>query len=80
MKYFIYERIPINNLIIPSDIYKEDLLEFDVDRGKDNKIIKEKRSVIWANAEELVQAIVDKLQIVGGYQIKVMKDGGQSFF
>jgi hypothetical protein len=50
---------------------KEKVLEFDV--GGE---CKETRSVIWADAEELVKAVVDKRKEIGKPEIKLMADGG----
>ena len=61
-------------------VYKTKILDFDTE----DKRGKEKRPVIYANAEELVEAALDKRNLEGNYVInyviKVMADGGQGFF
>lgn len=68
-------------------LYKVDSLEFDVTPQKNDKIqnkknvvIREKRPVVWADTEKLIETIIDKRKIIGNYEVKVMADGGQSFF
>ncbi|CAH1109213.1 unnamed protein product [Psylliodes chrysocephalus] len=58
------------------DIYHQDQVEFDVE----NSGAKEKRTVIWANAEELIESVIEKRKLEGFYLIKIMADGGQGFF
>lgn len=41
---------------------------------------KELRPVVWADATELVDAVVNSREIVGYYAVKLMADGGQKFF
>ena len=41
---------------------------------------KEKRPVIWTNAEKIVESVLEKRNFVDNYTIKVMADGGQAFF
>ena len=41
---------------------------------------KEKRPVIWTNAEKIVEYVLEKQNFVDNYTIKVMADGGQGFF
>lgn len=55
--------------------YKSDFLLFDIEKKK----IKEKRPVIWADAETLVETVIEERNLIGGYTIKVMADGGQGF-
>ena len=38
-----------------------------------------KRPVIWADAEQLLEAVFTGRQIIGNYTVKVMVDGGQGF-
>ena len=47
------------------------IFEFEVDKNKF-----EKRPVIFANAEDLLETIIEKRNLVGNYIIKVMADGG----
>lgn len=58
------------------DFYKQGTFEFDVD----NSVVKQKRPVVWANAEELVEAVIGKRNLTGYYIIKLMADGGRVFF
>lgn len=58
------------------DNYEISTLEFDTKNTKG----KEKRPVIWTNAEKIVTSILEKRNLVGNYTIKVMADGGQGFF
>ena len=58
-----------------SDIYNEQWLEFDAEGDK-----KEIRPVVWADAETLLDAVIDKRNLCGYYVIKLMADGGQGFF
>lgn len=58
-------------------LYKEGVFDFDI--GK-NKMEKEKRPVVWADAEELLNAILEERGETGNVLIKVMADGGQGFF
>ena len=38
------------------------------------------RPVVWADAEKLIETVLDKRYFVGDYLVKVMADGGQGFF
>ena len=58
------------------DNYEISTLEFDTKNTK----VKEKRPVIWTNAEKIVESVLEKRNFVGNYTIKVMADGGQGFF
>lgn len=57
------------------DVYQTSLAYFDTDSGG-----KQERPVVWANAEQLVEAVVTKRNLIGNYKIKIMADGGQGFF
>lgn len=61
---------------ILKDIYKLDSAEFDIDAGG----IKKKRPIVYANASELLDAIIDKREMIGYVSVKLMADGGQDFF
>lgn len=55
-------------------LYKVDTMEFDTkNSGRD------KRSVVWGNAEELIEEVLDRRDYVGNYVVKVTADGGQNF-
>lgn len=56
--------------------YKSNVLKFDVEKSN----LKEDRTVIWADAEELLEAVIDERNLIGNYVVKVMADGGQGFF
>lgn len=71
-----YEAQMAKNSKILEDIYKEEVLEFDVK----NCVIKKKRPVIYADAEELLDCIITKRNFIGNVNVKVMADGGQGFF
>ncbi|CAH1107748.1 unnamed protein product [Psylliodes chrysocephalus] len=58
------------------EIYHNSMLEFDIEGSK----AKEQRPVIWANASELLDAVVEKRIIIGNVVVKIMADGGQGFF
>lgn len=55
-------------------IYKNGDFEFDV-----GKTTKEKRPVVWADAEELVEKVLEEREHVGNHFVKVMADGGKGF-
>ena len=55
------------------DIYKLDSAEFDIDAGG----IKEKRPIVYLNASELLDAIIEKQKMIGNVYIKLMVDGGR---
>lgn len=42
--------------------------------------LKQRRPVVWANAEEILNTVIDKRGLIGNYLVKVMADGGQGFF
>ncbi|CAH0554824.1 unnamed protein product [Brassicogethes aeneus] len=56
--------------------YKCAELEFDVSDCKE----KQKRKVIYADAESILEAVITHRQLIGSPKIKVMADGGQGFF
>lgn len=58
------------------DVYYNSMLNFDIEGSKP----KEQRPVIWANASELLDAVVEKRNIIGNVVVKIMADGGQGFF
>lgn len=60
------------------EIYKIGFSDFEVKKG--NTSVRARRPVIYADAEEIVEKILEKRQFVGNYLIKVMADGGQGFF
>lgn len=47
---------------------------------KKNGDTKKKRPVVWANAEELLEFVLQERQVIGYYIVKIMADGGQGFF
>lgn len=56
--------------------YKDAIYEFDV-TGSEKR---QKRPVVWADAEELLQFIVEERRIQNNFVVKAMIDGGQNFF
>ena len=58
------------------DNYEISIFEFDTK----NTSGKEKRPVIWTNAEKIVESVLEKRNFVDNYTIKVLADGGQGFF
>jgi hypothetical protein len=58
------------------NLYKNYICEFDVEDKKE----KENRTVVWADAEELLEAVLQERKETGSSVIKVMADGGQGFF
>lgn len=60
---------------ILKDVYKLETLEFEC-KGKK----KCKRPVVFADAEELLDAVVVERKFEGDVLVKVMADGGQGFF
>ena len=58
------------------DLYTGGFYEFDIEQSS----VKHKRPVIWADAEQLLEAVLTGSQIIGNYTVKVMADGGQGFF
>ncbi|CAH1106006.1 unnamed protein product [Psylliodes chrysocephalus] len=42
--------------------------------------VKQKRPVIWGNAEEILDTVISKRNLIGNYLFKIMADGGQGFF
>lgn len=58
-----------------ADIYDHGIYEFDVTDSK----LKSQRPVIWADAEKLLDAVLQKRNVIGKYSVKVMADGGQGF-
>lgn len=57
------------------NIFKSDFCEFDTD-----KKMKERRPVVWADAAELLEAVVEHRNQIGNFHVKLMADGGQKFF
>lgn len=57
------------------NIYKSGVFEFDVEKNQP----KVKRHVVWADAEELLQTVVENRNFVGNYHVKVMADFGKEF-
>lgn len=51
---------------------------FEFDTGTD-KTSKQIRPVVWANATELLDCIIDRRNIIGNVMIKVLADSGQGF-
>lgn len=65
-----------NNSKKLEDIYKLEFCEFDCENTDDKKV----RPVVYADAEELVNSVVENRNVQGFYVVKVMADGGQGFF
>ncbi|XP_043473381.1 uncharacterized protein LOC122505669 isoform X2 [Leptopilina heterotoma] len=60
-----------------SDLYQHDVREFHVEGVKNTK---EKRPVVFADAEAIVSKIIKLRNLIGDYHIKILADGGQGFF
>lgn len=60
------------------NIYKVGKYEFDTTDKKQGS--KEKRPVVWADAEEVVEKFLEERNLIGNYTVKVMADGWQGFF
>ena len=58
------------------DLYIGGFYEFDIEQSS----MKHKRPVIWADAKQLLEAVLPGRQIIGNYTVKVMAHGGQGFF
>lgn len=61
---------------ILKDVYKTGCHEFECE----NALSKQNRSVVYADAEELLDAVIKERNIEGNILIKAMADGGQGFF
>lgn len=57
-------------------LYKSDSLEFEIEKSEDKQL----RPVVWADAEELLDAVMAQREETGGVKIKLMADGGQGSF
>ena len=71
----MYQKMSDRGKIL-KNLYKNDNYDFEVEKSE----CKEKRPVVWADAEELVEAVISERKITGRHVIKVMADGGQGFF
>ena len=71
-----YEKHASTNSKLLENLYKQGTFDFDVE----NKEKKEKRPVVWADVEELLESVLEKRNLVGMYEIIVTADGGQGFF
>lgn len=60
---------------ILNDFYDVGFYDFDTSHTG-----KERRPVVYADAEKLVEEVVNQRKIEGYYTVKVMADGGQNFF
>lgn len=58
------------------EYYTHDILKFDVEKSE----VKQERPVVWANAESILNEVVERRSLVGYYKVKVLADGGQNFF
>lgn len=58
------------------DICKNGFSEFDIE-GNENK---ERRPVVLADTEELLEPVIEWRQFVGNYEVKIMADGEKGFF
>ncbi|CAH1104522.1 unnamed protein product [Psylliodes chrysocephalus] len=65
-----------NKSRILEDVYQTEKLYFDCESGDK----KSERPVVYGNAEQLLDIVLEERQQVGNVNIKVMADGGQSFF
>ncbi|CAH0556510.1 unnamed protein product [Brassicogethes aeneus] len=64
------------NSKILSSFYKQGLYEFETNEKREEQ----NRAIVWADAEELVKAVIEKRNYIGKPEIKLMADGGQGFF
>ena len=62
--------------LLLDNLYHDCALKFDIEGSKE----KEERPVIWANAEELLNAVIEKRNIIRNYCVKIVNDGGRGFF
>lgn len=69
-----YEKHMTETSNILDYMYHVVTMNFDTDIGT------EKRPVIWADAQELLECIIEKRQFIGHVNVKVMADSGQGFF
>lgn len=67
-----------NKASLLNHVYKDQILDFEVEDKKNGKH-SEKRPVVYANAEELIDVIVNERNLVGNFYVKLMIDGGQGF-
>lgn len=58
------------------DVYKTGVYEFECEKSA-NKAL---RPVVYADAEELLDVVIEKRNLQGNVTVKVMADGGQGFF
>lgn len=67
---------------ILQEFYHIEHLLFDVEnsKAKPEQKSKEIRPVVYANATELLEAVVENRQLIGNYVVKVCADGGRDFF
>lgn len=72
-----YERHMTENLNTFDNVYQVDLFDFDTDG---NGSMEEKRPVVWADAEKLVEFVIEKRNSIGNVNLKLMADGGKGFF
>lgn len=71
-----YESHITEKLNTLDNIYKSSRMEFDIESSN----LKETRPIVWANASDLLDTILEARNVIGNYTIKVMADGGQGFF
>lgn len=71
-----YRDHAIENGKVLKDVYKVGSHVFDVE-GVDTK---KNRPIVYADCEELLEAVVDYRNLIGDYYIKIMADSGQGFF
>ena len=71
-----YERHMAENSKSMENIYRGMVDYFDTNANN----VKEKRPIVYADAEELVDFVIQKRGLVGNLNIKVMADSGQEFF
>ncbi|CAH0560625.1 unnamed protein product [Brassicogethes aeneus] len=57
------------------NVYHEGVFKFDVE----HKSTKEERPVIWADAQELLDNVVEYRNLIGHCNVKITADGGQGF-
>ena len=65
---------------ILSDVYKHEVHYFDCESSSNKEKEKLLRPVVYADAEELLDAIIEHRKIEGNVLVKVLADGGQGSF
>lgn len=60
---------------ILEDLYQYGEFDFEIEKSA----VHQKRPVVWCNAEEILEEVIQRRTLIGNYVIKVMADGGQKF-